>query len=201
MDAGKYCRTCGACVEGRVHAAGSLGRGLRLGSALTDTVYAVFRDAADAWHDRPFLHVTGETARHYGIAPGTLTYGQAAAEVEAIAQRYRTAGYGVGHRVGLMLENQPATFLHWFALNGLGASVVPLNPDLRAGELDYLLRHSGICLAVGAPIHTDTLRNAVSRNAGSCSVAADEAEIATAPTRAHDQMPDAGTECALLYTS
>ena len=100
-----------------------------------------------------------------------------------------------------MLENQPATFLHWFALNGLGASVVPLNPDLRAGELDYLLRHSGICLAVGAPIHTDTLRNAVSRNAGSCSVAADEAEIATAPTRAHDQMPDAGTECALLYTS
>ena len=49
-----------------------------------------------------------------------------------------------------MLENRPATFLHWFALNGLGASVVPLNPDLRAGELDYLLRHSGICLAVGA---------------------------------------------------
>ena len=71
-------------------------------------------------------------------------------EVDAIARRYRAAGYGIGHRVGLMLENRPAAFLHWFALNELGASVVPLNPDLRPGELDYLVRHSGICLAVGA---------------------------------------------------
>jgi acyl-CoA synthetase (AMP-forming)/AMP-acid ligase II len=100
-----------------------------------------------------------------------------------------------------MLENRPTAFLHWFALNGLGANVVPLNPDLRAGELDYLVRHSSICLAVGAAVHVDTLRNAVSRNAGSCSVAADDGEIATAPTPAHDRTPDAGTECALLYTS
>ena len=31
------------------------------------------------------------------------------------------SGYGVGHRVGLLLENRPAFFLHWLALNALGA--------------------------------------------------------------------------------
>ena len=67
-----------------------------------------------------------------------------------MARRYREAGYGVGHRVGLMLENRPDFFFHWFALNGLGASVVPLNADLRPAELDYLMRHSELCLAVGA---------------------------------------------------
>ncbi len=33
---------------------------------------------------------------------------------------YADAGYGPGHRVGLLLENRPAFFLHWFALNALG---------------------------------------------------------------------------------
>jgi acyl-CoA synthetase (AMP-forming)/AMP-acid ligase II len=118
-----------------------------------------------------------------------------------IALRYRAAGYGVGHRVGLMLGNRPAAFLHWFALNGLGVSVVPLNPELRAGELDYLWQHSGICLAVGAAGHTRTLSDAAGRIAGSCSVATDDGEIAPAPTPAHARTPDADTECALLYTS
>ncbi len=116
--------------------------------------------------------------------PATLTYGQAAAAVEAIAHRYRAAGYGVGHRVGLMLENRPAAFLHWFALNGLGASVVPLNPDLRPAELDYLMRHSGICLAVAAPVHARTLRDAVNRQAGACAVTTDDGEFAAAPAPA-----------------
>jgi hypothetical protein len=51
--------------------------------------------------------------------PAPYTYGQTAVEVDAIARGYRAAGYGIGHRVGLMLENRP--FLHWFALNELDA--------------------------------------------------------------------------------
>ena len=46
----------------------------------------------------------------------------------------------MGHRVGLMLENRPAAFLHWFALNALGASVVPLNAAC-------VQRYSPTCLA------------------------------------------------------
>ncbi len=101
-----------------------------------------------------------------------------------------------------MLENRPAAFLHWFALNGLGASVVPLNPELRPGELNYLVQHSGICLAVGAECHVPALCSAVTRQASSCPVVANNAhEIAPAPTPARDQAPDPSTECALLYTS
>ena len=100
-----------------------------------------------------------------------------------------------------MLGNRPAAFLHWFALNGLGASVVPLNPDLRPAELDFLMAHSGICLAIGAANHTGTLHDAAIRYRGTCAVASDGGEIASAPIHAHDQAPDAGTECALLYTS
>ncbi len=75
---------------------------------------------------------------------------------QALQHRYRAAGYGACHRVGLMLGNRPAAFMHWFALNGPGASVVPLNADLRsAGDCRHLIEHSGICLAVTAPVHLD----------------------------------------------
>jgi acyl-CoA synthetase (AMP-forming)/AMP-acid ligase II len=95
-----------------------------------------------------------------------------------------------------MLGNRPAAFLHWFALNGLGTSVVPLNPDLRPSELDYQLRHGGVCLAVGASAHLPGLREA-----GACPAIADDDPIPPAPTRRRDEVLDAATECALLYTS
>ena len=56
----------------------------------------------------------------------------------------RAAGYGHGHRVGLLLENRPAFLFHWLALNALGVSVVPINAEMRSAELEYLVGHSGI---------------------------------------------------------
>ncbi len=126
-----------------------------------------------------------------------MTYGNAAAEVATLRQRYRTAGYGVGHRIGLMLENRPAAFLHWFALNALGASVVPLNADLRSAELTYLLDHSRMCLAVTSPSHTDKLRSTTN----ACAVVTDDAPPPLAPWPARREAPGSTTECALLYTS
>ena len=57
------------------------------------------------------------------------------AQVDALRERYAAAGYGHGHRAGLLLENRPAFFLHWFALNALGVCVVPINAELRSAEL------------------------------------------------------------------
>ena len=45
---------------------------------------------------------------------------------------------------GLLLLNRPEFLLHWLALNGLGVSIVPINPDWRAHELEYLVDHSEI---------------------------------------------------------
>ena len=48
---------------------------------------------------------------------------------QTLAKRYEQAGYGLGHRVALLVENRPDYFIHLFALNAVGASVVPVNPD------------------------------------------------------------------------
>jgi acyl-CoA synthetase (AMP-forming)/AMP-acid ligase II len=163
----------------------------------TLTIFAAFSAAARTWHERSFLYVTPDTAQRYAISPVTITYGNAATEVATLRQRYHAAGYGMGHRVGLMLENRPAAFLHWFALNALGASVVPLNADLRSAELAYLLDHSRMCLAVTTPAHLDKLREA----ANACAVVTDDASPPPAPLPARQEAPGSATECALLYTS
>jgi acyl-CoA synthetase (AMP-forming)/AMP-acid ligase II len=156
-------------------------------------VAAMFRHTARTWHDRPFLCVAEETSRHYDIDAGEINYGAAAEAVATLAAGYHDAGYGVGHRIGLMLENRPTMFLHWLALNALGVSIVPLNPDLRPAELAYLVRHSGICLAICAGPHAG-------RVAG-CAAITEGAELPKAPSPAGDQLPGLRTECALVYTS
>ncbi len=99
-------------------------------------------DAAD------FLYTEPVTAQAYGIPAGPTSWGEARAEIERLRAAYAAAGWGHGHRVGLLLENRPAFFWHWFALNALGASVVPINGEMRAAELEYLIGHSEIGLAV-----------------------------------------------------
>ena len=53
-----------------------------------------------------------------------------------------------GHRVALLLENRPEFFLHYLALNALGTSVVPINPDYRHDEMLYQMDHSEADLVV-----------------------------------------------------
>ena len=124
--------------------------------------------------------------------------------MEALKSRYQRRGYGHGHRAGLMLENRPAFFFHWLALNGLGVSVVPINSEWRSAELEYLVRHSEICgrgctrervdgagpcgPAAGRPLVVDAADLADLR--GGC--------VRSAP---HRRCPRLDTECALLYTS
>lgn len=155
------------------------------------TVFAAFRAASARWPTQDFLEVLPETATAYGIAPGPITYAQALAEVDLLSASYRAAGWGAGHRVGLLLQNRPDFIFHWFALNACGASVVPINPDLRSAELGYLAAHSEMSLAVALPGRTEDLRAA-----GVPAVIAPDAVPPSAPAATGD-----GMECALLYTS
>ena len=158
------------------------------------TVFETFSRAAEVHAARPWLFVTSETAAAYGIEPGEILYRQALDAVLQLRAAYAGAGYGAGHRVGLLLENRPAFFLHWFALNALGVSIVPLNPDLRIIELSHVIAHSELVAIVAIPSRHAALREA----AGDRSVpitAPDEPPAAVAPG-------DAATdEAALLYTS
>lgn len=170
---------------------------------MNTTVYQAFRDTASQWRNRPFLCVLPETAEMYGIKAGELTYAQAADAVDALRYAYEKAGYGNGHRVGLLLENRPAFLLHWFALNALGVSVVPINADLRAAELEYLIGHSEIALAVALPPRHTDLQAAAQKAERPLSVMGPDDAPPTAPFPAPlaGTSPEVLTECALLYTS
>src|SRR6185295_3231248 len=129
-----------------------------------ESVYGAFERTARRHGGKPFLHPPG------------FTYAACLGKVDELAARYRTRGYGRGHRVALQLGNRPEFFLHFLALNSLGASIVPLNPDYRKAELEYVLQHSEACLVVDASLE-------------------DLSGLPPAPPPR-----DAG-ECALLYTS
>jgi acyl-CoA synthetase (AMP-forming)/AMP-acid ligase II len=125
-----------------------------------NTIFEMFNRTARAHPDRPWLSVTDETAAAYGIQAGDITFAQALETVVRLRDAYAGAGYGPRHRVGLLLENRPAFFLHWFALNALGCSIVPLNPDLRIIELTYVLAHSELVAIVAIPERHAALREA-----------------------------------------
>jgi acyl-CoA synthetase (AMP-forming)/AMP-acid ligase II len=186
------------------------------------TVFHAFRRIAAAHPERPFLSILPEVAARCGIDPIELSYGRALDAVEAIAARIGDAGYGHGHRAGLLLENRPSFFLTWLALNALGISVVPINGELRPAELDYLVAHSGLCLAVVLPARVADVAAAAARGGSAvCVVPSFDDEVdaglavrgsGSAPrglaqlVRAASAPPLRGapgidTECGLLYTS
>ena len=165
------------------------------------TVAGAFEASATRWADLAFIEVLPETSTAYGIAAGALPYASAQQRVSALRTAYARAGYGAGHRVGLLLDNRPAFFLHWFALNGLGASVVPISADLRAAELEYLVAHSEIALAVAVPQRHAELRAAAAAAGRPLAVIADSDVPPDAAFAVSHAPPDELNECALLYTS
>ncbi len=169
------------------------------------TVHEAFLASAERWPQSDFVDVLPETAAAYGIVAGPLAYADAAARVARLAAAYRRAGYGCGHRAGLLVDNRPSFFLHWFALNALGVSVVPINADLRAAELDYLVEHSEIAIAIVLPSRQADLRAAAARM-GRVLVVVGPDDAGDPPPPPHPApaagaTPDIDTECALLYTS
>jgi acyl-CoA synthetase (AMP-forming)/AMP-acid ligase II len=169
------------------------------------TVHAVFAATAARTPRAEFLFTESVTARSYGIAAGSLLWVEAAAQTAALRGAYAAAGYGHGHRVGLLLENRPAFILHWLALNALGVSVVPIHAELRAAELRYLIEHSEIVLAVTLPQREADLRRAATDVGSRMQTWAPDtpAALPVAVIRAsrEGEPITAATECALLYTS
>ena len=168
------------------------------------TVYQAFRRSVDAFPTSEFLCVLPHTAAHYGIETRSYSYTEAAREVEVLLRRYRAAGFGHGHRAGLMLENRPAFFFHWLALNALGISVVPINPEWRSAELQYLIDHSEMGVAVAPPERAADLTHAAANAGRPLAIATSElTELREAPTAVPRPQEQVGvdTECALLYTS
>src|SRR2546429_8469344 len=112
------------------------------------TVFGAFTATAEAAPDHAFLAAPPAPGRAYHPDGVEITYGRARAEALRLREAYATAGFGHGHRVALLLENRPEFFFHYLALNALGSSIVPINPDYRHDEMLYQMDHSEADLAV-----------------------------------------------------
>lgn len=167
-----------------------------------ETVFTRFRETALRRGDGAFLNVLAETAAVYGLTAGDISYRAMLERVERRRSKLAERGYGEGHRVGLLLQNRPVFLEIWFALNALGASVVPINPDLRLSELEYIVGHSEMNAAFVLEERREELQMAAGNAGRVMPVATETCDVpkpfggAASPTAG-----DASTECALLYTS
>jgi crotonobetaine/carnitine-CoA ligase len=112
------------------------------------TIGEVFDELCRRYAELPMLAVPAHAGRAYAPDGMEMTYAQSGSAVNGLIETYAAGGYGVGHRVGLLLENRPEHLLHKLAMNALGVCCVPLNPEHRSAELAYVIGHARLDLVV-----------------------------------------------------
>ncbi len=113
-----------------------------------NTLYEAFLKSADKYPENDFLCVPPLAKRHYYPEGVSFSYYGVRQRVEKLIEAYKAAGYGYGHRIGFLLENRPEYVMHLLALNSIGASCVPINPDYQHDEMLYQMDHSDTVLVV-----------------------------------------------------
>jgi len=169
-----------------------------------NTVYDAFATTAAAAPDAAFLCAPPAPNRPYHAQGVEYTYGQTRAEVERLRRAYANAGFGHGHRVALLLENRPEFFFHYLALNALGCSIVPINPDYRRDEMLYQMEHSDADLAVVVGSRLADMEAVAREREQALPVVNAEHFPPTLPmprVAPRAGAPGLDTECSLLYTS
>lgn len=169
------------------------------------TIIDVFRTAAQHYAGRAFLIAPPNPHRSYDQAGREISYALALDTVHALAQNYRTAGYGLGHRIALLLENRLEHVLHKLAINAIGACCVPINPDYRTRELVYLIEHSRVDLIVvlaSRAVQIQTALGEAQHKAPSIALEDwSQQRLPTASRSAAEGAVLADTPASILYTS
>lgn len=75
--------------------------------------------------------------------------------IDRLAQFYMTQGIVKGDRIGLYLQNCPQYLIGHYAIQRIGAIVVPLNPMYKEAELIYIINESDLkSIIVGQELHS-----------------------------------------------
>jgi len=121
------------------------------------SVFGLLEAQAKLYGDNDLLVLPAKVQALWDDPTPSRTYRAVYNEAVRLSEAYGAAGFAPGHRVALSLENRPLHFTHWLALNRLGVSVVPVNPDYKDEEVEYLLSHSGASLLVRLDSHAARL--------------------------------------------
>jgi long-chain acyl-CoA synthetase len=97
---------------------------------LFDLVYAVAEDHPDE------IAVVHRDER--------ISYRELVERVERLASGLADRGLRAGDPVALLLPNAPEFVVAFYAITGMGAAIVPLDPQLKHDELDFRLRQSRV---------------------------------------------------------
>ncbi|MEG0921151.1 MAG: AMP-binding protein [Comamonas sp.] len=152
------------------------------------------------------LAVPGNPKRSYLPEGAEFSYAQVGALVEQLKAVYQAAGYGVGHRIGLYLESRPEHMLHKLAINSLGICCVPINPDYKRRELNYLIDHAQLDLIICLPERLAAIQESLQDTRTQPGVVTTDPACYTAlALPAARTMPsgvlNADTPASILYTS
>ena len=102
-------------------------------------------NASTAHGDSPAIRINGQG----------ITYAQLHGMAAQVAGALREAGVQPGDRVALILPNVPAYPVTFWGALLAGAIVVPMNPLLKSGEIDYFFTDSGAKIAFVWPDFVD----------------------------------------------
>lgn len=72
-----------------------------------------------------------------------VSYADACRRIGRVAAGFARLGVGPGDRVACYLRNCPEFLWTWFAVNALGATLVPINTGFRVEEASYPVQHAG----------------------------------------------------------
>lgn len=71
-----------------------------------------------------------------------ITYKELHRKVNQVAASLRKLGVKEGDRIGLFLRNSPYFIYSWFAINRIGAVIVPINTSYLVDETSFILKNS-----------------------------------------------------------
>ncbi|GAB88748.1 long-chain-fatty-acid--CoA ligase [Gordonia rhizosphera] len=106
------------------------------------------------------------TARDHGdtvalrCGDDVLTYAEFDAAAARVATLLEREGIEPGDRVGIMLGNTPAFALAFYGILRRGAIAVPMNPLLKAREVEFYLTNTGASALFATPMFADEARPA-----------------------------------------
>lgn len=78
----------------------------------------------------------------------SFTYGQLQSDIDSVSNALIHLGIGRQERVGIFLPKQYETIISIFATSAAGCVFVPINPILKAPQVEHILRDCSICILI-----------------------------------------------------
>ncbi len=105
--------------------------------------------------------LANEPALVEGASGRTVTYGEFAAQVKALAGGLKARGFGKGDVLAIMAPNLPEYAVAFHGTAWAGGTVTTINPTYTAHEVKHQLKDSGACLLVTISMFLPVAREAV----------------------------------------